>query len=128
MIKERIIQILEYKGIAKENFYTEIGMTSASFRGKAKESPLNSNAIENILSIIPEINPEWLLTGKGSMLKEEKEVKTPIEATPTTTNCQETKALAEDRAYIIELQKEKIHHLEQELADLQRTLQAKKTI
>lgn len=32
--------------------------------------PLNSNAIENILSAIPDLNAEWLLTGKGSMLKE----------------------------------------------------------
>lgn len=71
MIKERIIQLIELKGIPKENFYTEIGMTSANFRGKAKESPLNSNAIENILSKIPDANPEWLLTGKEPMLKQD---------------------------------------------------------
>lgn len=85
MIKDRIIQVLENKGIGKENFYTKIGMTSASFRGKAKDSPLNSNAIENILSIIPEINPEWLLTGKGQMLKSENvpvAVKTESEGIP----------------------------------------------
>lgn len=69
MIKDRIIQLLEYKSIGKENFYSQIGMTSASFRGKAKETPLNSNAIENILSVIPDVSPEWLLTGKGEMLK-----------------------------------------------------------
>lgn len=69
MIKERVIQIVELKGIAKEDFYVKIGMTSASFRGNAKKTPLNSNAIENILSEIPDLNAEWLLTGKGSMLK-----------------------------------------------------------
>lgn len=68
MIKERLIQVLEYKKIAKEVFYTEIGMTSASFRGNAKKTPLNSNAIENVLSKIPDLNPTWLLTGKGEML------------------------------------------------------------
>lgn len=71
MIKQRVIQVLEYKGIAKEDFYKKIGMTSASFRGKAKESPLNSNAIANILSEIETLNAEWLLTGKGEMLKSE---------------------------------------------------------
>lgn len=70
MIKERIIQVIENKGIAKEVFYVKIGMTSANFRGEAKKRPINSNAIENILSEIPDLNPEWLLTGKGSMLKE----------------------------------------------------------
>ena len=71
MIKERVVQILEYKGIAKENFYKKIGVTSANFRGNAKKTPLNSFAIENILSEIPDLNAEWLLTGKGSMLKKE---------------------------------------------------------
>ena len=70
MIKERIIQLLEKKGIGKEEFYVKIGMTSASFRGNAKKTPLNSNAIENLISIIPDVNPDWLLTGRGNMIKE----------------------------------------------------------
>lgn len=76
MIKERVIQVIEYKKIAKEDFYTKIGMTSASFRGNARKTPLNSNAIENILSEIPDVNPTWLLTGKGEMLlKEDSDLK-----------------------------------------------------
>lgn len=86
MIKDRIIQILELKGIAKENFYVKIGMTSASFRGNAKKTPLNSTAIENILSIIPDLNPDWLLTGKGPMLRESslKEVPLQLPLQPNT--------------------------------------------
>lgn len=83
MIKERIIQVIEYKGIAKEDFYKKIGMTSANFRGDAKKRPLNSNAIENILSEIPDLNPEWLLTGKGEMLRSlesKQEEKNPNES------------------------------------------------
>lgn len=77
MIKERIIQLLEKKGIAKEEFYVKIGMTSASFRGNAKKTPLNSNAIENLISIIPDVNPDWLLTGRGSMLKARSDSENP---------------------------------------------------
>lgn len=68
MIKERVIQILDYKKLVKENFFEKIGMTSANFRGSAKKTPLNSTAIENILSELPDVNLEWLITGKGSML------------------------------------------------------------
>lgn len=68
LIKRRIIEILEFKGIAKEDFYKKIGITSANFRGKAKDSPLNSDTIEKIFSEIDDINPYWLLTGKGNML------------------------------------------------------------
>lgn len=70
MIKERIIEVLDFKGFPKEKFYAKIGMTSANFRGKAKLTPINSNAIENILSEIPEINLNWLITGEGKMLTE----------------------------------------------------------
>lgn len=61
--------MLETRGVPKESFYKKIGMTSANFRGSAKTTPLNSKAIENILSEIPDINSEWLLTGKGGMFK-----------------------------------------------------------
>ena len=72
MIKERVVQVIEIKGIAKEKFFEKIGVTSANFRGNARKTPLNSTTIENILSEIPELNPEWLLTGKGSIFKENK--------------------------------------------------------
>lgn len=66
-IKERLTHILEHKDIPKEKFYKKIGMTSANFRGNAKKTPLNSNAIENILSELPQINAYWLVTGEGEM-------------------------------------------------------------
>ncbi len=68
-IKERILYALEYKGIVKEKFFTKIGMTYGNFTGKAKETPLNSNAIGNILLEIPDISPDWLITGDGTMLR-----------------------------------------------------------
>lgn len=79
MIKDRIIQLLETKGVAKESFYVKIGMTSASFRGNAKKTPLNSNAIENILSLIPDANPDWLLTGKGPMFRDFSSNEVPLQ-------------------------------------------------
>lgn len=71
MIKERVIQVANYKGIKKETFFSRIGTTSANFRGKAKKTPLNSSTIENILSEFPDVNLEWLITGIGEMLKPE---------------------------------------------------------
>lgn len=67
-IKERILQIAEFKGIAKELFFKQIGMTYGNFKGKSKETPINSNALEDIITNNPEINLLWLLTGKGSMI------------------------------------------------------------
>lgn len=89
MIKDRIIQILNKKGIAKEKFCTEIGMTSASFRGEARKTPLNSTAVENILSALPDVSAEWLLTGRGEMLKrsnKEGDVIDKVDEPPLTHN------------------------------------------
>ncbi|WP_165027213.1 hypothetical protein [Dysgonomonas sp. ZJ279] len=68
-IKDRVIEIAEDKGVIKEEFFPKIGMTAGSFRGKAKETPLNSNAIENLLAFFQDVNAEWLVTGKGEKYK-----------------------------------------------------------
>lgn len=70
-IKERVLQIPEFKGITKAKFFNEIGMSYGNFTGKSKETPLNSNAISNISSIYPDIDLKWLITGDGDMIKKE---------------------------------------------------------
>ncbi|ATA89945.1 hypothetical protein CGC58_09550 [Capnocytophaga stomatis] len=71
-IKERILEISDYKCISKEKFIENFGMTYGNFKGKQKLTSLNSDFLDKILSEIPEINAEWLLTGNGSMLKNEQ--------------------------------------------------------
>ncbi|AWG27185.1 S24 family peptidase [Flavobacterium kingsejongi] len=67
-IKERILQIADYKKISKEKFFESIGMTYGNFKGKSKQTPINSNAIVEILTIYPDINIEWLMTGRGEII------------------------------------------------------------
>lgn len=69
MIKKRIIEFIEFKKVKKENFFSEMGVTSANFRGKASETPVNSDIIANIFAIFPDLNLEWLITGEGEMQK-----------------------------------------------------------
>lgn len=68
-IKDRVLQIAKYYGVSYEKFSSDIGMSYASFKGKAKLTPLNSDAVVSILTIYPDVDCEWLLTGNGSMLK-----------------------------------------------------------
>jgi hypothetical protein len=68
-IKERVVLLIEQEKIVKETFFKKIGVTSANFRGRAKETPLNSTTIANIFSEIPNLSLEWLLTGYGEMYK-----------------------------------------------------------
>ncbi|MDG2194936.1 MAG: hypothetical protein P8K77_08870 [Polaribacter sp.] len=64
-IKDRVVEVAEKQDISKEDFFKSIGMTSASFRGKAKETPLNSNAIVNIITKYPDTDLYWLLRGSA---------------------------------------------------------------
>ena len=66
---DRILQIIDYKGINKSIFYKETGLSNG-FLDKVKD--IGASKLELILNSYPEIDMEWLLTGKGEMLKSQK--------------------------------------------------------
>lgn len=67
---ERLSIFMTSKGI-NNNMITVTAGLSIGQIGKAisNNSGINSNSIEKILHAYKDLNPEWLLTGKGSMLK-----------------------------------------------------------
>ncbi|NRR90618.1 LexA family transcriptional regulator [Winogradskyella undariae] len=71
-IKERILYLIELKGFTKEDFFSKIDMSYGSFKGSAKKRPLNSTAIANILTIVPDVNFKWLILGDGKPLLKPK--------------------------------------------------------
>jgi transcriptional regulator with XRE-family HTH domain len=62
---ERIQQLIEFKNISKREFSQKIGI-SHSLIGKSNS--IGSDKLERILSVFPDVNAEWLLTGEGDML------------------------------------------------------------
>lgn len=73
-IKQKILQFIDYKGISKYRFYQETGIT----RGVLDQN--NGMSEENTVKFLaqyPEINAEWLLTGRGNMLKDDHENQSP---------------------------------------------------
>lgn len=71
-IKERVLLIAESKGISKTEFFKELGLSYANFKGVQKQSALSSDAIDTILSKHPDINPSWLIIEEGDMYREGK--------------------------------------------------------
>ena len=69
MILTRLKDYIDAKGISISLFERSIGMSNASF-GKSLKSggAIGTDKLENILNVYPDINIQWLLTGKGSML------------------------------------------------------------
>ena len=68
-IKERVLQIAKSKNVSYEKFCEDIGMTYGSFKGVARDRPINSDALEIIIANNPDVDVRWLMTGEGEMYK-----------------------------------------------------------
>lgn len=69
VIKERIIQYLDYKDISKYKFYQETGITNGIL---SQNNGISEENLLKFLSYYRDISVNWLLTGEGSMLIGEK--------------------------------------------------------
>ena len=63
-IKYRIKEFAEKTGENKDLFFEKLGTTSANFRGKKLDTGVNGDLIGKIVSLYPDINLHWLITGK----------------------------------------------------------------
>lgn len=74
IIKQKILQYLDYKGISKYKFYQETGITNGIL---SQSNGLSEENTLKFLSKYRDISLSWLFYGEGSMLKTE----TPLEDT-----------------------------------------------
>lgn len=63
---QRIQQYIKNKGISKYKFYQQSGLSNGALD---KGENIGSDKCEKILYAFPDLNSDWLLTGRGSMLK-----------------------------------------------------------
>jgi phage repressor protein C with HTH and peptisase S24 domain len=64
--RERILQYLNSKGISKYSFYKETGISNGFLD---KTGAIGSDKCEIICSHYSDLNADWLITGEGSMLR-----------------------------------------------------------
>lgn len=72
-IKERLINYLKISGISKKDFSEKTGISLWNITGKSVKSELGGEQISLIIGNYPNISPDWLLLGKGEMLREKRE-------------------------------------------------------
>lgn len=65
-IKVRILQYLELKGISRYAFYKDTGTTNGIL---TQNNGISEENLLRFLSHYDDVNPIWLLTGEGEMLK-----------------------------------------------------------
>lgn len=85
---ERLFQYFEYHGIKHTSFEKEIGVSNGYFnKMRQRNASIGSEILEKIVLHYENMNPIWLLTGKGEMLvgRAESEAKQPA-AAPAAAN------------------------------------------
>lgn len=114
-IVKRLSQYIEHKGISVSVAEKEIGISNGSLSKPFKSNTtIKTDALEKFLKTYIDINPNWLLNGAGSMLKNTAEF-----------DKLNFKELSEARAEIIEGLKYKISSLEKEISELKQQDQDK---
>ena len=66
----RLKEYIDYKGIPIARFEKSIGMSNASFGKSLKNNgTIGADKLEIILNVYTDLSVEWLITGKGDMIK-----------------------------------------------------------
>lgn len=70
-IKERILYIADLKEIKKDDFIESLNQKYSNYRGVSKKSAPSAEVLAEISTKYPDVNITWILTGKGTPLKDE---------------------------------------------------------
>lgn len=70
-ISDRLKIYMDFKGLNAHTLTIDAGLSNGMI-GKAikTKTGLHSDSIEKILNTYPDLSPEWLLTGKGEMIRD----------------------------------------------------------
>ncbi|MEA5110415.1 hypothetical protein SDC9_37016 [bioreactor metagenome] len=82
-VKERLLEFIKYKGIPVRKFESIVGLSNG-YVGNMRVS-IQPDKISSIALKFPELDTGWLLTGEGSMLKEDKK-DLPVESQAAIDN------------------------------------------
>ena len=77
IIKQRILQYIENKGISKYECYQKTGITNGVL---SQNNGMSEDNLLRFLSYYKDINIEWLITGRGDMLKSHAQMSMVAEA------------------------------------------------
>lgn len=115
---ERVKEFIDFKGITKYRFCQMLGFSNKFLDNT---SNIGTDKAGKIIHHFPDLNPEWLLTGNGNMLKpdilnEERASYTKIDQ-EDSEDALNYKELAEARKETIESLKKVILYLEGQIAE-----------
>lgn len=69
LIKKNILKFIEYKGLSKYEFYKIAGITRGILD---QNNGISEENTARFLAVYKEVSAEWLITGRGEMLKSQE--------------------------------------------------------
>jgi hypothetical protein len=114
IIKQKILQYLDFKGISKYKFYQETGITNGIL---SQNNGISEDNLLRFLSVYKDISAEWLMRDEGSMLKTET-VPVPSDETPPdtlNTSLNTLKGILEGHASDIDMLKNEVANIKKRL-------------
>lgn len=98
-MNERIKQIIDYYGLNTSQFEKKIFSSNGSIRTVLNRgSSLNVSTVIRILENCPEISPDWLLLGRGEMLRKNTQISETTPPKPYNTDDETASSAAESQA------------------------------
>lgn len=83
-IKDRIIKFIRYRGLRVKQFENICGLSNGYINSMRKG--FGREKLENVLSMFPELNRDWIVYGEGEMLKPNTQNSTIISGTGNINN------------------------------------------
>lgn len=78
-IIDRIILFIRHKGLSMRAFDMSIGVGNGYTSKQSKSNAsVGSDVLEKIIDVYPDLNPLWLITGKGDMTLDTEKVEEPL--------------------------------------------------
>ena len=78
-IIDRIILFIRHKRLSMRAFDMSIGVGNGYTSKQSKSSAsVGSDVLEKIIDVYPDLNPLWLITGKGNMVLDIEELEEPL--------------------------------------------------
>lgn len=72
-MKDRLRQVIDYYNITTNNFSQKIGVSEGAIRKVLlQNTTLRSDTLDKISQNFADINIDWLVTGRGEMLRKEQ--------------------------------------------------------
>lgn len=109
--KSNLLKYMELRGIKKPEFYKKTGLSNGFLD---KNENISSNNIEIIISNYADISVEWLITGEGEMLKQDR-----IDEAPDEDLVKALNSTIDAQRITIDAQRDTIIILKEKVSDLE---------